>query len=392
MASLGYGMFDADNHYYEAEDAFTRHLAKDMRARAVQWATINGRKRLIVGGRVNNFIPNPTFDPVAKPGALMAFFKGQTEGGDVKSLFGELEPIRPEYRERDARLAVMDGQGMDGCWLFPTLGVGIEEALRGDAEACVAAFAAFNRWLDDDWGFAYRDRIFAAPYITLVDLEAAVVELEWALDRGARVICLRPAPVATAGGSTSPFTEEYDAFWARAAEAGVVVAFHGGDGGYAAHVRAWEPQSTYRAFFATPLSRVVTANRAITEAIAAVLCHRVLERHPHLRVASIENGSSWVKSTLEKVDLAASQTPGWFRDKPSETFHRQVWVSPFWEDDPVTSAELIGFERTLFGSDWPHTEGLPEPAMYADSLQTLPPDAVRRIMRDNVIELTGPAA
>jgi predicted TIM-barrel fold metal-dependent hydrolase len=391
VADLAYGAFDADNHYYEAEDAFTRHLPKGMGGRAMQWATIDGRQRLLVGGMVNRFIPNPTFDPIARPGSLMAFFQGKTTGDDVKSLFGELEPIRGEYRDREMRLKVMDQQGLEGCWLFPTLGVGMEEALRADPEACVAAFRAFNRWLDDDWGFAYKERIFAAPYFTLVDLDAAVNELAWALDRGARVICLRPAPVATPQGSTSPFTEEYDAFWSRVDEAGVTVAFHGGDGGYGAHVRAWEPNASYRAFFATPLSRVVTANRAITETMTAILCHRLLERHGRIRVASIENGSVWVKSMLDKVDLAAAQTPGWFRDKPSDTFHRQVWVSPFWEDDPVESAETIGVERTLFGSDWPHTEGLPEPIGYADTLGALDAAQVRRIMRDNALELTVPA-
>jgi 3-oxoacyl-[acyl-carrier protein] reductase len=30
----------------------------------------------------------------------------------LSALFGELEPIRPEYRDRDARLALMDKQGM----------------------------------------------------------------------------------------------------------------------------------------------------------------------------------------------------------------------------------------------------------------------------------------
>ena len=49
---------------------------------------------------------------------------------DLKVHFGELEPIRPEYHDRDARLAVMDAQGIDACWLFPTLAVGMEEALK----------------------------------------------------------------------------------------------------------------------------------------------------------------------------------------------------------------------------------------------------------------------
>ena len=61
----------------------------------------------------------------------------------------------------------MDAQGIDGCFLFPTLGVGMEESLSDDLPRLVAAFGAFNRWLDDDWGYGYRERIFAAPMMTL---------------------------------------------------------------------------------------------------------------------------------------------------------------------------------------------------------------------------------
>ena len=101
-----------------------------MAKRAMQWAEIDGRQRLLVGGKVNRFIPNPTFDPVALPGSLDEYFRGRNpKAQDIRALFGELEPIRPEYRDRDARLAVMDTQGLDGCFLFPTLGVGMEEAL-----------------------------------------------------------------------------------------------------------------------------------------------------------------------------------------------------------------------------------------------------------------------
>ncbi|MEY2569953.1 MAG: hypothetical protein QOE63_303, partial [Acidimicrobiaceae bacterium] len=318
---------DSDNHYYEAEDAFTRHIPRAMAKRCVQWAEVGGRRRLLVGGRLNSFIPNPTFDPVGRPGALQEFFKGRA-GTDVKAAFGELEPIRPEYRDRDERLSVMDGQGLGGAWLFPTLGVGIEEALADDGTAAMAAFSAFNLWLHEDWGYDHRDRLFAAPYLCLMDVDEAVAELHRVLDRGARVLCMRPGPVHTRTGTTSPFTEAFDAFWSRVAEAGITVAFHGGDSGYSSHVDAWEPDTEAKAFFATPLNRAITSNRAITETMLALLCHRLLERHPRLRIASIENGASWVPHLLRLVEKSAAMAPGWFAERPTELFRRHVWVSP----------------------------------------------------------------
>ena len=38
--------------------------------------------------------------------------------------------------------------------LFPTLGCGVEEALKDDVAATMASLTAFNRWLEEDWGFA----------------------------------------------------------------------------------------------------------------------------------------------------------------------------------------------------------------------------------------------
>jgi predicted TIM-barrel fold metal-dependent hydrolase len=224
-ATLPYRAFDADNHYYEAPDAYTRHLDKKWSSRTMQWAEIGGRQRLLVGGKVNKFIPNPLFDPVAKPGCLYLYFKGENpEHKDIRASFGELEPIHDEYRDRDARLRVMDEQGLEATWLFPTLGVGMEQALVHDPEALVVAFRAFNRWLEDDWGLHYHDRIFSAPYITLVDVDAAVAELEWSIEHGARIVNVRAAPVHTDAGPKSPADPMFDPFWVRADEAGVIVA------------------------------------------------------------------------------------------------------------------------------------------------------------------------
>ena len=51
---LGFTFFDCDNHYYEAVDAFTRHIEPQYKKRAIQWAQIDGKQRLVVAGRVNS--------------------------------------------------------------------------------------------------------------------------------------------------------------------------------------------------------------------------------------------------------------------------------------------------------------------------------------------------
>src|SRR3954467_12711806 len=116
---LDYQAFDADNHYYEALDAFTRHLDPKVGPRTVQWAEINGRQYHVVGGKVSRAVVNPTFTPIAKAGAMHDYFRAHPDGRTPLAFPTEREPIRPEYRNRDARIGVMDEQGLEQVWLFP---------------------------------------------------------------------------------------------------------------------------------------------------------------------------------------------------------------------------------------------------------------------------------
>ena len=388
---LGFRAFDADNHYYEAEDAFTRHIDPRMARRAMQWADVNGRRTLLVGGKVNRFIPNPTFDPVAKPGCLDEYFRGRNpEAKSIREIFGELEPINPAYRNRDARLALMDAQELEACFLFPTLGVGMEESLIDDPEALVAAFRAFNRWLDEDWGFAYRGRLFAAPYITLVDVDAAVAELEWALSRDARTVVMRAAPVMTRAGGFSPAHPRFDPFWSRVNEAGITVAYHSGDSGYFKFLEAWGIGGDFKSFDFHPL-RLCMSAQPISDLLAALLCGNLFDRFPSLRVATIETGSSWVPGLLAKLKRAYGQMPFAFQSDPVEAFCRHVWVSPYYEDPLPALRDEIGADHMLFGSDFPHGEGLAEPVTFVNDLDGFSRDEVRLVMRENGMRLVKPS-
>ena len=93
-------------------------------------------------------------------------------------------------------------------------------------DALCVTFGAFNRWLDEDWGLNYKDRIFTSPYITLADVDWACAQLEWALERDARILVMRPSAVFTRNGPRNPGHEDFDPFWARVNEAGITVVTH----------------------------------------------------------------------------------------------------------------------------------------------------------------------
>jgi len=387
MAQLDFQAFDADHHYYEAEDAFIRHVDRRMRRRCMQWAEIEGRKRLLVGGKINRFIPNPTFDPVAKPGILDAYFRGKNpDGKGIAALFGELDPIHPGYRDRDARLAQLDEQRLEGALLFPTLAVGMEESLNHDPEALLAAFRGFNRWLEEDWGFAYQGRLYAAPYISLVDPQWAAEEVEWAVERGARVVVLRPGPVGAPGISRSLGDPLHDPFWARIHDTGITVAFHSGDAGYKRINEMWGGNREFKAFEPDPLQTCLSS-APISDTLASVIVHGVLDRHPKVRLATIECGSDWVLPLMKKLKKAYGQQPHWFQHDPVEQFRSRVWVSPYYEDDLEQLRDGLGAEHVLFGSDYPHAEGLSQPTDFLYDLKGFSDDEIRLVMRENTRQL-----
>jgi len=391
MPQLPFRCFDADNHYYEAVDAFTRHIEPGFEKRCMQWAQLGGKQRLLVGGRLNRFIPNPTFDPVARPGCLDEFFRGKNpEAADMRTLFGQLDPIHPAYRDPAARTAVLDEQGIEQCFLFPTLAVGMEQALAQDLPAQRAAFRAFNRWLHDDWSFNYQDRLYAAPYIALSDVSNAVAELEWALERDARLVCMVAGPVLTDSGSKSPADPHFDPFWARVNEAGICVAYHGGDNGYGKYVEEWGEPGDLESFKGSPLKSVMLGNRAPFDTMGALVCHGLFERFGNLRIASVEQGSNWVPWLLQQLRRVFGQNPQAFAENPIDSFQRHIWVSPFHEDDVPLLRDLLGVERLLMGSDFPHAEGLARPTDYVYELKGFSDDEIRRVMRDNARELSQP--
>ena len=131
------------------------------------------------------------------------------------------------------------------------------------------------------------------------------------------------------------------------------------------------------------------------ETIGALILHNLFGRFPNVKVLSIENGSVWVPYLLKVMDKMKGMgrngpwLGGQVSGRPSEIFKQHVWVAPYHEEDIVALADLIGIDRVLLGSDYPHPEGLATPVRFAESLSPLGNDATRRIMRDNGRELVG---
>jgi predicted TIM-barrel fold metal-dependent hydrolase len=385
-------VFDADNHLYETTDAFTRHLPDRYRG-AVDYVEVRGRTKIVVRGRISDYIPNPTFDVVARPGAMEEYYRrGNPEGKGRREIFGEPMRAIPAFREPAPRVELMDEQGIDRALMFPTLASLLEERMRDDPELTHAVIHGLNQWLHETWSFDYEGRIFTTPVITLPIVDKAIEELEWVVERGARAVLVRPAPVPGFKGPRSFGLPEFDPFWAKVVEHDVLVGMHSSDSGYDRYYNDWLGSDAEMLPFQPQALRMLKSWRPIEDAVSALICHGALSRFPDLKVAVIENGSSWVEPLMKNLADVYKKMPQDFAEDPIEVLKRNVYVSPFWEEDLGELADLIGVDQVLFGSDYPHPEGLADPASYVAELEGLPDESIHKIMGGNLARLMNVGA
>jgi predicted TIM-barrel fold metal-dependent hydrolase len=392
---LGYPVFDADNHMYEQKDAFTRYLPDEYK-NVLQYVQVNGRDKLAIKGRITEYIPNPTFVKVAAPGAQEDFFKnGNPEGKSRREILGKAITAPEAFFRPEPRLALMDEQGVDRAIMWPTLASVLEERLSDDPEATHAIVHSLNQWMYEEWSFNYEDRIYAAPVITLPIVDEAIKELDWLVERGAKLILIRPAPVPSLRGYRSFALPEFDPFWSKVEEYNITVGMHSSDDGMTRYFNQWEGHYDEHLPFAN-----VSAfqdiqhylSRGIFDAMASAIGHGMLSRHPKLRILPVENGSSWVLPLIEAMGHSYAKQPKLYDEDPVEVLRRNVWIHPFFEENPIDLIKAIGTERVVFGSDFPHPEGLGDPVTYVKYLDSLPEEDIKRIMGGNLAEALNVAA
>jgi predicted TIM-barrel fold metal-dependent hydrolase len=387
---LDYPVFDADNHMYEQKDAFTRYLPDEYK-NVIQYVQVNGRDKLAIKGRISEYIPNPTFSKVAAPGAQEDFFKnGNPEGKSRREILGKAITAPDAFFRPEPRLALMDEQGIDRAVMWPTLASVLEERLPNDPEATHAVIHALNQWMYEEWTFNYEDRIFATPVITLPDVNKAIEELDWIAERGAKVLLIRPAPVPSLRGYRSFALPEFDPFWAKVQEYDITVGMHSSDDGMTRYYNQWEGHFDEHLPFANASAFQDVQHylsRGIFDAMCSAVTHGMLSRFPKLRILPVENGSSWVLPLIDALGHSYAKQPKLYEEDPVEVMRRNIWIHPFFEEDPVSLIKALGTDKVVFGSDFPHPEGMADPVSYATELEaTFSEEEVRKIMGGNLAE------
>lgn len=346
MEQAALRLLSADNHIVEPPDLWTSRIEAQYRDRAprlisgetADWYVVEGDKSIGSLGTATH------------PGLRL-----QADKPYEISLEDRWENVRPGGYDPDEAVKDMELDGVEGAVIFPTRGVGGIWRLE-DSGLLSAICRTYNDWIAE-FCRPYPERLKGAAMINLDDVQEGVDELRRAQTLGLQAAIISVHPPHGRGYHR----EDYEPFWSAAEELDMPLCLHSGSNRTVRdglpmyhHDPTMDPNE--------PLEIVyINGDHWIRRSLTAMIMSGVFERHPGLKVVSVENQAGWVAHWLFRMDQRYRERKGrWERFRadmlPSDFFHQNVSVS--FQDDwtAVATRSLIGVENLLWGSDYPHTE------------------------------------
>jgi predicted TIM-barrel fold metal-dependent hydrolase len=428
---LPFEINDADNHFVEPEDMYERYISPRFRDKAVRFVSgEDGRRVQLFGSQPSKLgftresaprseqeiealaastvsasaaseTPKPGDGGARSPGMFLNRlnpYKDLDETGR-KELIREFKRQEAAWGDRDRRLALMDQQGIHAAIMFPGHVLSLEYEFQMDVDAIHANATAYNRWIHDEVGYAHQERMFLPPYIPLADVDLAVEEVERVIREGARVVGFVTGHAhggrTNLSGGRSIADPVFDPVWARINEAKVRVATHVGPTDYQKYGAdlSEDPDAVLGDFDALQWV-LYWCDRPAMETVTSMIMHGLFSRFPDIHVCLAEQGTPWLPYLLRKLDNAFQMGRkarwGGLDRRPREIFREHFVVAPFPEENVQRVVAEVGIEPIVFGSDFPHGEGLAFPSEYVEAqLGGVPEDQVLAIMRDNLAKFLG---
>jgi predicted TIM-barrel fold metal-dependent hydrolase len=434
VADLPYLINDADNHFNEPADCFERYIDPSKADLAIREVVApDGQKIKLFAGKPSKFhFSHNVYSPeelekMVGDTSNLGFKNGRNEDDKLiripGMLLNKMNPLKglsdeeraafiQEFRNkseafgnRDLRLALMDEQTIDKAFMFPAAAHDIEYEFVDNIPALYANIRAFNRWMLEEVGYVVENRMWLPPYIAFADPDLAVAELKQVIADGATMIQTKAGHAH--GGADNPYGGRsladpvFDEFWSICNEAGIRLAMHLGGTDYQKYGADWseDPNAVLGDFDAFQWVNY-WGDRPAMEITSALVLHNFFGRFPNMKVCLSECGTVWLPYTLRKMDHAFlmgrsikwSDT-GKLDQRPSEIFRQHFIVAPYPEENVRRVVDEVGVEPIVFGSDFPHGEGLARPVEYVGhQLQGFSDADVKRIMRDNLEEFLFSAA
>jgi uncharacterized protein len=378
----GFRIVDSDAHVLEPHDLWSAYIDPAFRERAPR----------PVGLTFGFEFPSPAFSV-----NLPAQWSPDSTAEDVERLasriqatFAELFPdAYAKGFSAEAQLTDMEREGVDLAVLYPSFGLFVLASDEIDAPLAAAIARAYNTWLAD---FCRQDpsRLLGVAMLPLQDPALAAAEAAWCAEElGFRAAFARPNPV----GGRNFDDPAYDPLWEVMSSHGMALGIH--EGGFprlpqVVKGRLTHPEQVH--ICTHPMEQMI--------AVVSIVYGGVLERFPGLRVAFLEAGCGWVPFWLHRMDEhwenSVSRDYGQRRGlemAPSEYFRRQCYVSAESSEYMLAQViELIGDDRIVFSTDYPHPDS-PWPHAVEEflSLPGVSDDSKRKILFDNALALYGMA-
>jgi predicted TIM-barrel fold metal-dependent hydrolase len=333
-------VIDADSHVMEPPDLWERYLEPRYRDRAIRIVVDgDGVEQLIMG------------EQVVLAGNLAGL--GGAGVGPAE-LFGGGMQYRdgcpPASFDPAARLALYREWGLDAGVVFPTIGILPIDCTDDDLLSAYAR--AYNTW-QAEFAAGTDGRALPIALLNLRDLDGAVRELDRCLALGFKGVFLPPEPVA----GVRPGEPHFDPLWQRCAEAGAVVCLHVivRFGGAGVPFEPWLMAGAGIVFGFT-----LGAPGQIIPALATMVLDGLFDRVPSMRVLCVEAGCGWAPYLMDRLD----EKRGVFAEvlpplalQPGDYLRRNVWFVAEPRERTIGSVcELVGEDRVLWGSDYPHID------------------------------------
>ena len=327
------GYISADGHVVEPADLWTTRMDKRFRDRAPHVESRPEGDYYIIDGL------EPL--PVGLEGVTME----EKLAGKVTKFIGRHAETRPGANDPQARLVDQDMDHLRAEVIYP--GAGLFLSVAPDPDYQRECFRVYNDWLSE-FCAAAPDRLLG---VGLLPMKGPI---EWAIEEAQRVATkgLRSVSIPCEIAGSSYRDPGYDPLWAALQELGLPVSLHVG---------------TDEAFYTKAdrlglgVAFVDSKICSMERAMAGLIWGAVAKRYPRLRFVLAEGGIGWLASVLRTMDHYWSDHQHWMEPKtdelPSTYFKRQFWAT--FEDDRagILTRELVGLDRLLWGSDYPHTEG-----------------------------------
>lgn len=334
---LRYGLISVDEHVQEHPRVWTDRLSKKWGDRVPHVERQpGGSERWAMDGRPMSL------DGVASAAALMADRTVEPQRWDE---------VPAAAFDPTARLQAMDADGVDAAALYPTVaGVAGETFARlSDPDLELDCVRAYNDFLVEEWASA-SDRFIPQCIVPLLGIDRAVGEIERAVGRGHRGVLLPSVPSEL---RDAPHINDsyWDPIWATCQELGVPLCFHAG----ASERIQLLPHDSYSPILAEAL-------RAMTRPVSSVfvlvnfLMSRILVRYPSLKVVFAESGIAWAAYVFEYADHQFEKDRLFdegYDLKPSEMFHRQCYLTAWYEAASVQTRRFVGVENILWATHFP---------------------------------------